>query len=127
MPSLLVKRIAVTPKYCSLAKLDGLGLGVCTNASALGWLLKNLSIGEGEDWAGPLDAAMACNISRNSSPVLVGNPSVEWQMISVCVCSARWKRMANPRGFAFGSLSGIRGRPVESENRAVIGVDSRVT
>src|ERR1700694_4766961 len=34
--------------------------------------------------------------------------------------------MASPRGFAFGSLSGMVGRPVESENRAVTVVESRV-
>src|SRR3984893_9454163 len=32
-----MNRIAVTPKYVSLAKLDGQGLGVCTNASDRGW------------------------------------------------------------------------------------------
>ena len=33
-----MKRIAVTPKYVSVAKLTGAGFGVCTNASAAGWL-----------------------------------------------------------------------------------------
>ena len=31
-----------------------------------------------------------------------------------------------PRGFAFGSLSGIIGMPVELENLAVTGVESRM-
>ena len=35
-PSLSIKRIAVTPKYDSLAKLEGTGLGRWTNASAFG-------------------------------------------------------------------------------------------
>src|SRR5277367_5219207 len=40
------------------------------------------------------------------------------------MCSARWKRMAQPRGFALGSLSGISGTPVEFEKRIVTGVDA---
>jgi hypothetical protein len=32
--------------------------------------------------------------------------------------------MANPRGLAFGSVSGISGRPVELEKRTVTGVGS---
>src|SRR5271165_5686597 len=32
--------------------------------------------------------------------------------------------MANPRGFALGSLSGISGTPVEFEKRTVTGVDA---
>jgi hypothetical protein len=31
--------------------------------------------------------------------------------------------MAKPRGFAFGSVSGIEGIPVEEEYRIVIGVE----
>jgi hypothetical protein len=77
-------------------------------------------------WDGSLEAA-AFRSSKNSCPVLVGNPSVEWLTISVCTCSAKWNRMASPRGFAFGSVSGICGRPVELENRAVTGVESRTT
>src|SRR6516164_9256742 len=119
-----MKRSAVTPKYDSLAKLDGLGFGVWTNASAFGWLPRNVWIGDGGGLDGSLEAAARKN-SRNSCPVLVGNPSVEWLTISVCTRSARWNRMASPRGFAFGSLSGIRGSPVALENRAVTGVDSR--
>jgi hypothetical protein len=72
----------VTPKYDSLAKLDGVGLGVCTNASAPGWVPRNVSMGEGDGFDGPLAAAARKN-SRNSWPVLVGKPSVEWLTISV--------------------------------------------
>ena len=55
-----------------------------------------------------------------------GKPLVEWAMMSVCACSPRWKRMAIPRGpDRAGSLSGMVGRPVESENRTVTGVDGR--
>jgi hypothetical protein len=36
--------------------------------------------------------------------------------------SGRWKRIAMPRGLLLGSVSGICGRPVEEEKRAVIGV-----
>jgi hypothetical protein len=43
-----MKRIAVTPKYDSRAKLDGAGLGVCTKASAFGWVPRNASIGVGD-------------------------------------------------------------------------------
>lgn len=37
--------------------------------------------------------------------------------------SASKKRTENPRGFAFGSVSGIWGIPVELEKRARMGVD----
>jgi hypothetical protein len=47
--------------------------------------------------------------------------------MSVCTCSPRRKRIASPRGFVFGSLSGRSGMPVEFENRTVTGVDARVT
>lgn len=36
--------------------------------------------------------------------------------------SGRWKRIAIPWGFAFVSVSGIEGRPVDEEKRTVIGV-----
>jgi hypothetical protein len=42
-----------------------------------------------------------------------------------CTRSARWKRTAMPRGFAFGSVSGSSGIPVEFENRIVTGVHGR--
>ena len=40
-------------------------------------------MGEGDGLDGSLDAAARKN-SKNSWPVLVGNPSVEWLTISVC-------------------------------------------
>src|ERR1700733_11918315 len=45
--------------------------------------------------------------------------------MSVCTRSARWKRTAQPRGSAFGSLSGITGMPVELEKRTETGVAGR--
>jgi hypothetical protein len=77
-----MKCIAVTPKYDSLAKLDGAGLGVWTNASAFGWAPRNASIGDGDGFDGSVEASARKN-SRNSSPVLTGNPSVEWLTMSV--------------------------------------------
>lgn len=45
-------------------------------------------------------------------------------MMSVCLCGPSYmKRTARPRGWAFGSLSGIAGRPVELEKRMMTGVD----
>src|ERR1700757_2397026 len=120
-----MKRISVTPKQVSLAKLEGLGFGAWTKASAAGCAPRYCSTGFGDGTSGPL-AATARRNSRNSSPVLVGNPSVEWLTMSVCTCSARWNRMARPRGLALGSLSGMSGTPVELENRAVTGVEARV-
>ncbi|MGO9966577.1 MAG: hypothetical protein ACLPY2_04845 [Bryobacteraceae bacterium] len=74
---------------------------------------KEISIGDGEGLDGSLAAAARRN-SRNSWPVRMGKPSVDWAMISVWTQSARWKRIAKPRGFALGSLSGNIGSPVES-------------
>lgn len=57
----------------------------------------------------------------------VGKYLVECAMMSVCCrlpfCSGKWNRMAMPRGFALGSVSGILGRPVEEEKRTVIDVE----
>src|SRR6266513_1216513 len=61
--------------------------------------------------------------SRNSCPVVAGNPLAECATMSVCTCSARLNRIAMPRGSAFGSLSGISGTPVPSENLTVTGVE----
>ena len=100
-PRSLVNRNAVTPKYVSRAKLAGGGLGACTNASAAGCAPRNRSIGDGPA-AGALAAApvaaIARSISRNSSPVLVGNPSVPCATMSVWLCSARLNRIAIPGG-----------------------------
>ena len=52
---------------------------------------------------------------------------MEWLTMSVWTCSARLKRIARPRGLASAALSGIIGRPVELEKRAVTGVDGRET
>ena len=81
------------------------------------------SIGLGEGTSGPLAAAARKN-SRNSYPSRPGKPSVEWLTMSVWTCSARLNRRAKPRGLASGLLSGIMGKPVELEKRAVTGVDS---
>lgn len=93
--------------------------------SAAGCEPRNCSIGLGDGVSGPL-AATAWRNSRNSWPVLVGNPSVEWLTMSVCTCSASWNRIARPQGFALGSLSGKSGIPVELEKRTITGVDGRV-
>lgn len=54
----------------------------------------------------------------------MGKKGVEWEMMSVCLCSSaeRRKRKARPRGLALESVSGIWERPVEFEKRARIGV-----
>src|SRR3984957_11829315 len=117
---------AVTPKYVSRARLDGKGLGVCTKRRAAGCEPRNRSMGLGEGTSGPLAPAAFRN-SKNSAPSRVGKPSVEWLTMSVCTWSARLNRIASPRGFASGELSGILGSPVELEKRTVTGVDSRVT
>src|SRR5580704_15101623 len=83
-------------------------------------------MGLGEGTSGPLAPAAFRN-SKNSAPSRVGKPSVEWLTMSVCTWSARLNRIASPRGFASGELSGILGSPVELEKRTVTGVDSRVT
>ena len=112
--------------YVSLARLEGNGFGVCTNARAAGCEPRNCSTGFGEGASGVL-AATALRNSRNSFPSWVGNPSVEWLTMSVWTCSARLNRIARPRGLASGALSGNAGSPVELEKRAVTGVDVLAT
>src|SRR5512133_2446837 len=68
-----------------------------------------------------------CNRERLSNKPLDCTfvyPLAEWATMSVCTCSARLNRIAMPRGSAFGSLSGISGTPVESENLTVTGVEA---
>ena len=56
----------------------------------------------------------------------VGKKGVEWAMMSVCLCSPSWNRIAIPRGLEVGSVSGMVGRPVEEEKRIVRGVEGEV-
>lgn len=67
---------------------------------------------------------MASRKERKSSPVLLGKCGVEWATISVwwCPSSLSKKRIARPRGLAFGEVSGILGRPLELEKRTRTGV-----
>src|ERR1700735_898220 len=120
-----MKRIAVRPKYESRAKLEGGGLGICTKASAAGWVPRYFSNGEPGIWVRSV-RVMAVRNSRKSCPVRDGKLLAEWATISVWTRSARWKRIAQPRGSALGSLSGITGIPVELEKRTVAGVDGRL-
>lgn len=96
-------------------------MGSCKNLTVSGCLLKNS--GTASCAFGPV---AACRNSKNSAPVRVGKYLVECAIMSVCwrlpSTSGRWNRIAIPRGLAFASVSGIFGRPVEEENRTVIGV-----
>ena len=80
-------------------------------------------MGDGDGVPGG-DAISAFKNSRNSPPVRVGKNGVECVTTSVCLRPPRLKRMASPRGSAWGSLSGINGTPVELEKRTAMGVES---
>jgi len=56
----------------------------------VGWDPRNASIGVGEAVLGPEDVRARKN-SKNSAPVRVGKDGVEWPMMSVWMCSPRWK------------------------------------
>src|SRR6516165_3672378 len=112
-------------KYACRAKLVGIGFGASTKTFAAGCEARNATMGGGLGLPGPLAAAARMN-SRNSSPVLVGNPLCEWAMMSEWTCSAKWKRTAMPCGLApMGSVSATHGVPADNENRTAIGVDGR--
>lgn len=69
--------------------------------------------------------AKAVKNDTASGPSFAGKNGVECVIISVCRCrgdSARMNLIARPRGLAFGSVSGIWGKPVAFENRASMGV-----
>ena len=98
-------------------------MGACTKPGAAGWEPRNVSSGDGEAVPGG-DAVIALRNSSILAPVYAAKKGVECTMMSVWMCSPRWKRMAIHRGAAFGSVFGIVGIPVESENRTVIRVGS---
>lgn len=117
LPSAEMNLNAFTPKYFSLPKLAGVGLGAWMKASAFGW----------EARYSPIEPSLtAVKNSRASWPFEPGKPSTEWVMMSVCTrrgVSASTKRIAKPRGLPLGSVSGSSGIPVELENRAIMGVE----
>jgi hypothetical protein len=86
---------------------------------AAGWLAKNRSSAVGLALPGPL-AATACNKSRNSAPVATGKKLSELSTRSISPLGRR-NLIAAPWGFASGEPSGMAGRPVASEKRAVTG------
>src|SRR6516164_2785815 len=100
-----------------VAKLAGV-FCAARNALAVGWSSKKRSKAVGGAAHGPLAAIASIN-SRSSSVLETGRPLKLWAARSVLAPPGTSNLIAIPLGLAIGSLSGIVGTPLKSENRTV--------